>query len=183
MKLYKVLGKEGKPCNGGTGVWHLPKGKRPGKWMPAIENIQACKRGYHLCRKGDLLNWFNETIYEAEGKGRNIKRNDKIVYEKARLICQLNWDNKIARLFAADCASRALKRFEKEFPSDKRPRLAIKAARNFARGKISQEELDAAQSAAQSAAESAASPAAQSAASRNENAWQTKRLMKYLNGA
>jgi hypothetical protein len=41
---------------------------------------------------------------------------------------------KTQRLFAADCAELVLKVFESERPKDKRPRLAVEAARAFAKG-------------------------------------------------
>ena len=43
---------------------------------------------------------------------------------------------KEVRLFAADCAESVLHIFEKLRPNDNRPRLAIKAARDFANGEI-----------------------------------------------
>ena len=52
--------------------------------------------------------------------------------------------DKIARLFACDCAERTLPIFEKKYPEDKRPRQAIEAARKFANGEATQKELDAA---------------------------------------
>lgn len=46
-----------------------------------------------------------------------------------------------ARLFACDCAERVLPLFEKEYPTDKYPRKAMEAARLFADGKATEEEL------------------------------------------
>jgi hypothetical protein len=45
-------------------------------------------------------------------------------------------EHKLLALWAADCAQHVLKYFEKKYPKDKRPRLAIKAARDWAKGKI-----------------------------------------------
>jgi len=63
------------------------------------------------------------------------------------------------RLMACDFAERVLPIFEKERPDDDRPRLAIQAARDFASGKISRDELDAAEAAAGAAAADAEGPA------------------------
>lgn len=52
--------------------------------------------------------------------------------------------DKVARLMAADFAEEVLPIWQKKYPNDKRPELAIKAARNFANGRISSQELDAA---------------------------------------
>lgn len=69
------------------------------------------------------------------------------------------------RLFAADCAESVLHFFEKQHPDDNRPRLAIKAARAFANGEISMEQLSAASAAARDAVLTATSYAALTAAS------------------
>ncbi len=101
------------------------------------------------------------------------------------------------RLFLADCAARDLHIFEKARPGDDRPRKAIIAARQFARGEIDDAARGAARSAADSAARSVAwspawSPAwsaaesaargapesaARSAAGKAEEQWQRERLV------
>jgi len=72
--------------------------------------------------------------------------------------------DRIARLFACDCAERALPIFEKERPNDSRPREAIRLARLFAHGEAAQEQLAAERDAARAAAWDAASAAASAAA-------------------
>jgi hypothetical protein len=57
----------------------------------------------------------------------------------------------VARLTASDFAARILPFWKKMYPKDDRPEKAIKAARDFARGKITSEELVAARDAAQDA--------------------------------
>jgi hypothetical protein len=106
--LYKVLAADGSACNGGSGQWHLPKGKRPGKWMPKLTGIVPCRIGYHLCREDDLLSWLGPRIFVAEGRGERIDDLDKVVVAQARLIRETAWDARAARLFAADCAERAI---------------------------------------------------------------------------
>lgn len=70
--------------------------------------------------------------------------------------------DKEIRLFAADCAEMVLPIYEKDYPDDNRQRLAIQAARDYANGLITIEELDAASAAAWAA--SAAAWAASDAA-------------------
>ncbi len=168
IKYYKVLGKGGVACNGGSGKWHLPlpSENEPGEWMPKIENIIPCQRGYHLCRREDLIVWLNAEIYEAEGKGTFIRHDDnKDVFQQARLISKMdNWNERTARLFAADCAYRVLPIFEKRYPNDNRPRKAIQAARDFANGLVTAAASDAAWDAAWDAASDAARAAAEYAA-------------------
>jgi len=197
MKYYKVLGKDGAACHGGHGEWNLPRGNKPGKWMPKIKDIEPCERGYHLCEAGDLLEWLNEEIYEAEGRGKSIRDGNKTVFEQARLIRKLEWNERTARLFACECAERVLPIFEKHCPNDDRPHKAIEAARRFTNGEISQEELAAARAAARAdaawaavraaardaawdAARAAARDAASSAAWAAEKKWQTERLFEVL---
>ena len=62
--------------------------------------------------------------------------------------------DKVARLMAADIAELALPIWQK-YSEDNRPELAIKAARDFARGAISSQELAAARDAAWAAARDA----------------------------
>ncbi len=96
------------------------------------------------------------------------------------------------RLFACDCAERALQR-ERDNDREPDPRgwAAIEAARKHAVGAATAAEMSAAGSAArsaagyaawsaaESAAESAASSAARSAASSAEQTWQLVRALKY----
>jgi hypothetical protein len=157
MKRYKVLGKGGIACNGGSGKWNLPQNGKPGKWMPKIEKVIPCESGYHLCREEDLILWLNEEIYEAEGRGEFIRHdNNKDVFGEARLIRKLEgWNKKSKRLFAADCAERVLPIFEKEYPTDSRPRKAIEASRKFANRKITMKNMTIAGDAAGAAGDAA----------------------------
>jgi len=70
--------------------------------------------------------------------------------------------DKVARLMAADFAEQALPIWQK-YSDDKRPALAIKAARDFANGLISRQEMDAARDAACNAARNAAGAACNAA--------------------
>lgn len=157
MKLYKVLGKGGVACNGGRVKWHLPQNGKPGEWMPQINGeLIPCENGYHLCRFENLLDWLNEEIYEAEGRGDKVECDNKIVFREARLICKLGkWNMKASRLFAADCAEHVLHIYEKKYPRDDRPRNCIAAARDFANRKIGKAAVDSAGDAARDAASAA----------------------------
>ena len=72
--------------------------------------------------------------------------------------------DKIARLFACDCADTVLPIFESEKPDDPRPRKAIQTARDYAVGLATQDQLAAARDAARAAARDAAWAAARAAA-------------------
>ena len=195
MKLYKVLGDNGQPCNGGAGEWFLPKGNRPGKWMPAIKGpLVPCLHGYHLCRCTDLIKWLGSNIYEAEYRGELVKDNNKVVVREVRLLRRMNWDDSIARHFACDCAERVLHIYEKEYPDDLRVRNCIEIARKVANGELPIENLGAARDAAWDAARDAAWDAASAASAARDAAWgasaardaeknwQTLHLFEYLEG-
>lgn len=80
--------------------------------------------------------------------------------------------DKIARLFACDCAARALQRAAEQ---DERSHKAVEVARSFARGKATATQLFAARDAAWDAARDAARDA--------EREWQSARLRLYLTSA
>jgi hypothetical protein len=118
-----------------------------------------------------------------------IELDDKVVARRARVTEKIEtWNERTARLFAADCAEHVLHLYEQEYPNDDRPRAAIKAARDFAEGLIDAAALDAAGGAAWADAWDAAGTAAWDAASSwdaawdAERAWQTRRLLDYLEG-
>jgi hypothetical protein len=78
----------------------------------------------------------------------------------------------LIRLMAADFAEEVLPIWQKYAPDDKRPELAIKAARDFANGRISREALAAAGDAAGDAAWAAAGAARDAAwAAAGDAAW------------
>ena len=154
--IYKVLASDGTPCHGGSGKWFMPKGKRPGKWMPAIKDIQPCARGYHFVNLEQLPTWLGPTLYEVEVRGQVTHLADKSVAEQARLIRKVEiWNDKTLRLFAADCAEHVLGIYERVCPKDDRPRKAIQAARDFANGLIDRNAAHAAANAAHAAANAA----------------------------
>ena len=199
-RLFKCLKKGRVGPNAG---FQWPK---PRTWVKAEGPLSVCENGIHLCRENDLIHWFNDEIYEAEYRGaERIDSDDKIVVREARLTKRLRtWNEKTARLFACDCAERALPIFEKKYPDDKRPRQAIETAREYANGKATKKELvaawaaardaagvaawaaaryvacDAAWYAARYAARYAAWDAGRDAARAAERKWQTERLMEYL---
>lgn len=166
--LFKALDTDGSVYHGGHGQWHKTR-----KWMPPIEGrLVPCKNGYHLCREQDLVYWLGPAIWEATYRGERIDADDKIVVREARLVRKLKtWNEQTARLFACDCADRALARIKKP---DQRSVDAVAVARRFAVGEATKEELTAARDEAWAAASVAARDA--------ERQWQTERLMEYLYG-
>jgi len=160
MDYYKVTHEDGSASHGGSGTW------RKGRWRSVRGDLIACERGLHLCREQDLIRWLGPVIWEAEvhPDATIIEEPDKVVVSRARVIRRLEtWNERTARLFAADCAESVVHLFEERYPGDERPRRAIEAARRYARGEIDSAARSAARSAADSAAWSAADSAARSA--------------------
>ena len=158
--VFKVLDGT-KSMHGGIAEW------TPGEWMPEITDIEPCARGYHLCvGPKHLREWFGPDIWTAEYAGERIDHaGDKFVVSEARILQHVDaWNERTARLFAADCAEDVLYLFENERPNDQRPRQAIETARRYANGDATQEELRAAWAAAGDAARDAAWAAAWAAA-------------------
>ena len=193
-KLYKIVSTEFGSLHGGTGTWHTPKGSKPGEWMPKIENVQACYRGYHLIPAEAIFAWLPCPPYagylcEAEGCGASDKDGDKIAFAEARLLKIVGvLDEKSMRLAAADIAERVLPIFYKVMPKDTRPAFAIQAARDFANGKIerrSQAAWDAARATARAAAWDAAAwdTAAWDAAAWDTAGWDAARNAAVRNAA
>jgi hypothetical protein len=162
-QLYKMLGPGRKSCHGGSHTWE------PGVWYSVEGDLIACEHGFHLCRARDLLEWLHVEIWHAEARGKRLDGGNKSVVRSARITTPTAWDDTTARLFAADCADRALAVAK---VTDARCHAAVNAARLFAAGCIDD--------AAEAAAEATAGDAR--AARAAEKTWQTKRLVAYIEG-
>ena len=153
--LYKVLAEDGTPFHGGSGRWALPADGKPGAWMPRLAGrLVACRYGYHLCERDNLIYWLGPTIWEAETRSRKLLRDGtKSVVSTARLLRRLEtWNPRTQRLFAADCAERALERVR---AAGREPHpdswLAIAVARRYANSEATPRELATAATAAYAA--------------------------------
>lgn len=160
----------------------------PGTWLEVEGDLVACRNGLHIATLRQVLErWLSEELWEVEADlDGAIVLADKTVVRRARLVRQLPWDERTARMFAADCAERVLHLFERDYPDDKRPREAIAAARACANGEIGAAALAAAGAAAWAAAGdaawaaawAAAGAAARAAARAAEIDWQVATLAK-----
>ncbi len=133
------------------------------QWTPT-RSIEMCRSGWHVTDREHLIDWLSDEIYVAEIGGDWLFYGEKTVASRARLTHQLNWDKRIAHLFAADCAEDVLHIFETDHPHDTRPRETIETVRRFANSEASDIELAAARHAAQDAARRSTRDAAMVAA-------------------
>jgi len=154
--LYKLLGEDGRSLYASY-QWPLPNGK-PTKWQHAEGDLVVCENGIHLAREQDILGWLGPALFVAEAKGARIDSDDKIVVRSARLLYRVEtWNEKGARLFACDCAERALRRVTAKYGKQgRRSWAAIRMGRRFARGEVDREALRAALAAAYAAVHTAA---------------------------
>jgi hypothetical protein len=168
--LYKVLNEDGSAIYADF-TWPLPNGK-PTKWVRAKGDLVLCENGIHLAREQDLPYWLGPAIFRAEARGERIDDENKIVVREARLIEKVEtWNDRTGRLFACDCAARAMEQYGN---ADERSLNAIRVARDFVAGEATREDMAAAGASAWAAARAAAGAA--------EREWQAARLMEYLRG-
>ena len=187
------------PAHGGDGRY-----PGVGRWTRHLDpsRLEACEYGFHLTKGPQVLSWLAPTLYIAEPCSEHppVDAGDKWVTCRVRLVEKLvRWDERTARLFAADCAESVLlgERASGREP-DERSWNAVAVARRFAIGDASAADLaaagdaardaagDAARAAAwaatRAAAGDAAGAAAWAAARAAAGATQYRRLVAYLTG-
>jgi len=185
MKAYHFLKDNMTSGEGNEPAWKVGEERDIGD-----DNLVLCVRGYH-----SSPTWLDALFYApgamaciVEVSKPTQKDDNKQVSRKRKLITAKDASREL-RLFACDCAERALKRAKME---GERSWDAIRVARLYAEGKASDKELAAAKNAAWDAARDAAWGAAWDAArnaawnaawtaTRNaEIKWQHKRLNHYM---
>jgi len=183
-----------------------------GKWQK-LENdepLELCSNGFHASQKPiDSINYvFGSRWFICEAKGEILKDTDKFCAREMRIVREI--PKRVIQEFAIDCAYHVLHIFENQYPKDKRPRLAIEAARQYLKYPT-QEKLDklhaagdaawdaaraaawaaagaadwaaagdAARAAAGDAAWAAAGAAARAAAGAAERKWQNRHLLNLI---
>ena len=115
MTLYKTL--DGTAGSYGNGDYsdYLPKGKRPGKWLPKV-TPELCESGYHYCTDPlYCLSHYGPDLYEVEVRGKVVSGGDKCAAEQMRLVRRVDcWTDENLRLFAVDCARISVNRYAQD---------------------------------------------------------------------
>jgi hypothetical protein len=124
-----------------------------------IKNHSPCKYGWEK-----LLNHLGKTQSDDESLELRTILESNGLNDTIWAFQAVDGKDKEIRLFAADCAEFVLPIYEKNYPDDKRPRLAIQAARDYANGLITLEELATPWAAARAAAGATPWAAARAAA-------------------
>ena len=104
-EFYKVL-VNNHSCHGGTFDWtpYMPKGKRPGKWLPLIEDVRACSRGYHACTADQLTDWLTDgcDIFAVEYRDEPTDDGNKVVGGQCRVLRRIEHGERIGEVGVCD---------------------------------------------------------------------------------
>jgi len=141
--LFKVLGPDGRPPLGASLVWPLPSDDDPGGWVEVRGKLSPYN-ALLLYAPEHLVLRLGPTIYVAEAEGELVYRDDyQVLARRARLVRRVKeWTEVTARLFACDCARRALARERRAGRDpDERSRHVIRISRAFARGEATDTNL------------------------------------------
>ena len=173
MKLFKVF-KKNRKSNNGNVKWRI------GKWNHHKGKLELCKSGFHASEIIiDAMQYTNaEEIALVEIGEDFIKGDDKYVCRDMRVLKTWKWTKKDSVSLAIFAAELVLDNFEKRYPTDKRPREAIEAAK-----KVLKKDTKANRSAAWSAARSARSAAGSAARSARSAAWSAARSVWSVAGS
>lgn len=68
---------------------YLPKGNRPGKWLPTKKKIFMCAYGYHAATLERCTSWFNDRMFEVELAGKIEEGMDKVVAQRMRFLREI----------------------------------------------------------------------------------------------
>ena len=182
MKYYKFLRENGRSPYADY-QWPLPTESEPGDWVEVEGKLVLCENGIHACRAGDLINWLGHSLYELEYAEEPEGSDNKVFGRKARLIRRVGaWNERTARLYAADCAEHVAHLWQSSEGVTWKPADTIAVVRQCANGNATSEELAAAGDAAWAVVDAAgaARAAARAAAGAAETEWQLARLLEVL---
>ena len=123
---WKFL-REGMKSNSGDCVWEISKQKE------FKGNLVICEQGFHC--SNDVSQAFSyvqgEILAKVEVSGKHEVESDKEVWEKMRIVKAYKWQKKDSVELAIYAAELVIDIYEKEYPSDDRPRKAIEAAKTY----------------------------------------------------
>ena len=108
-----------------------------GEWLSVAGELEMCVNGFHAATPRNAIEWVNARCHLVEIRGDRIDSSGKVCVREINLGPALDtWNERTARLLAADFAESVLHIFEDANPGDDRPREAIQVARAFAVGKV-----------------------------------------------
>ncbi len=142
--VYKVTDEDGFSFYSRERQWDRPEGDCPGQWQTVDGALAPYENGLHLYTAEQILWGLGPVIWEAEYEGETKVEDAFVIVRQARLLRQCGeWNERVARLFASDCAERVLK-----IVNETCCVAAVLAARRFALGLISDDDMAAARACA-----------------------------------
>jgi len=161
MKTRWKFLREGMKSENGDCRW------KKNEWKHYDGELSMCNSGFHCSKKiKDAFSYIQgEVLVKVQVKGKSVVQNDKEVWSDMRVVKAWKWEKKDSIALTIFSAKLCLSNFETEYPEDKRPRLAIEAAKKYL-DNPTEENRSAVQS-AESAAESAESAARSAASARS----------------
>lgn len=133
-KYYKVLNKDGKSTHSGFDYTpYLPKNGSAGDWLPEIEELEMCSKGYHITKYWnqwtDVFN-KNSRIYEVEFKGKqpiieHFGVEEKVVCKTIRLLKDVTAELSPAFLLSDNSGNRNSGDFNSGFFCTGEPKVVI----------------------------------------------------------
>ena len=98
-----------------------------GEWKKVEGKLSLCNVGLHACRTPyqSLAHVFGDRWFVAEARGVVVEEGDKFCASEMRLVKEIPVS--VIHQYTVDCAYHVLPIYEKEYPDDKRPRLALEA--------------------------------------------------------
>ena len=111
--------------SGNIGPWTV------GEWRTHHGALAMCAYGFHASvRAIDAMRYVCcEILALVEVGGKHLEQDDKQVWKKMRVVRAFKWEKPDSVALAIYAAELVIGNYEKEYPDDKRPRLAIEAAK------------------------------------------------------
>jgi len=143
------------------------------------DKLSLCEYGLHASIKPvDALSYApGPIICRAKLGGKILKSNDKVCASERTVLWMADAEYLLYE-FAIWCAYDVLPIFEKQYPTDKRPRKAIEAKEAWLKMKISDEDLTAARAASDVARAAGDVAWAARAARAKQNKWLEQHLLE-----
>jgi len=137
------------------------------KWYSHKGTVELCNGGFHSSKEiGQAFSYVQgEVLALVEVAGKSDSKDDKDAWEHMRVFKAYKWQKKDSVAIAIYAAELCIDNYEKIYPKEKAPRLAIEAAKKYLKSPTEENRLacEAARSAAESAALAAWSAAASAA--------------------
>jgi lysyl-tRNA synthetase class I len=112
---------------------HGPFPAKIGEWAKVRGPIKCCNNGFHASKRAiNAMQFVNcEIIALVEVRGESDHENDKTAHAEMRIKKAYKWTKRDSVELAVFAAEQVIKKYEKKYPNDDRPRKAIEAAKEW----------------------------------------------------